>query len=254
MYHEKIKVSVVKYLNSVPFVYGLEKFSGGLQIEMFFDTPADCAKKLKSGEVDLGLIPVSEISSLPESYVISDYCIGAEGPVFSVCLAGDRPIDQLKRIYLDSHSRTSVNLAKILAAELWKKEFNWLEAGPNFEKDLIKQADGGVVIGDKVFGISGKYLYQYDLAEEWKKLTGLPFVFAAWVSNRPLEEEWISDFNRALSFGVQSIPEVLERYSGEYKLHGADLLDYLSNKISYPFDKQKRAGMALFLQKLKNIK
>ncbi len=252
MSHNAIRVSVIKYLNSIPFVFGLEKFADTLQVEMQFNTPADCARKLKSGDVDVGLIPISEIPSLPDSYIIGEFCIGAEGPVFSVCLAGDKPIDQLERIYLDPHSRSSVNLVKILAADLWKKDFIWLDAESGFEKTLIKHTDGGVVIGDKVFGIAGKYPYQYDLAEAWKRLTGLPFVFAAWVANRTLDESWIKDFNKALAFGVNSIPDVLKRFSGDYKLHGADLFDYLTNKISYPLDKQKRAGMALFLQKLKN--
>ncbi len=252
MRHNSIRISVIKYLNSVPFVYGLEKFASKLNMEMQVDTPADCAGKIKSGEVDLGLIPVSEIPTLPESHLIGDYCIGANGPVFSVCLTGDKPIEELERIYMDPHSRTSVNLAKILARELWRKEFVWLEADSGFEKTHIQKADGGVVIGDKVFGIAGKYRYQYDLAETWEKHTGLPFVFAAWVSNRPLDEDWIRDFNQALAYGVESIPEALEQFSYENQLKGVDLIDYLTNKISYPLDKQKRAGMALFLQKIKN--
>lgn len=254
MRQKKIRISIVKYLNSIPFVYGLERSADKLGLEMHLDNPSDCARKLKNGEVDLGLIPISEYPSIPHGRLIGDYCIGADGPVYSVCLTGEKPIGELDRIYMDSHSRTSVNLAKILAKELWKREFSWLNAGDGFEKDLIRGKDGGVVIGDKVFGISGKYKFQYDLAEAWKELTGLPFVFAAWVSNCDLADDWVKEFNIALSVGVGSIPEVLSKFPYSDKLRGVDLLDYLTNKISYSLDKQKRAGMALFLKKIQELK
>ncbi len=245
-----VRVSVVKYLNSIPFVYGLEKSAAKVDLDLHFDTPAECARKLKEGEVDIGLIPVSEISSIKGGRIIGDYCIGADGPVYSVCLVGERPINELGRIYMDPHSRTSVNLAQILAREFWKKEFTWLKTDDGFEKNLIKGADGGVVIGDKVFGIAGRYPYQYDLADKWKEMTGLPVVFAAWVANKPLDAEWLKAFNNALKLGVGSIPDVLAEFPYQDKLHNVDLYDYLTNKISYAFDKEKRAGMALFLNKI----
>lgn len=254
MRQKSIRVSVVKYLNSIPFVYGLEKSAEKLKLEIKLDNPSECARKLKAGEVDLGLIPISEFSSIPGGQVVGDYCIGAEGPVHSVCLAAEKPIEELKRIYMDPHSRTSINLAKILSKELWKKEFVWLDAEDGFEKELIRDTDGGVVIGDKVFEISGKYEFQYDLAEAWKELTGLPFVFAVWVATRPLDEDWVDEFNKSLAMGVGSIPEVLSHFPYHEKLSDVDLLDYLTNKISYSLDKQKRAGMALFLQKINNLK
>ncbi len=251
MSSKNIRVSVVKYLNSIPFVYGLEKTSG-LNIDLYFDTPSECARKLKSKEVDLGLIPVSELASVENGNLIGDYCIGADGPVYSVCLAAEKPVEELERIYMDPHSRTSVNLAKILAREYWKKDLIWMKTSDGFERNLIKGRDGAVVIGDKVFGIAGRYPYQYDLAETWKKMTGLPVVFAAWVANKPLDEDWIMEFNKALELGVNSIPDVLAEFPYHGKLENVDLHDYLTNKISYTFDKQKRAGMALFHSLMSN--
>ena len=117
---ENIRVSVVKYLNSIPFVYCLEKTSG-LNIDLHFDTPSECALKLKKNEVDLGLIPVSEIASIENGNIIGDYCIGADGPVYSVCLVGERPVEELDRIYMDPHSRTSVNLARSCAYKRYSR-------------------------------------------------------------------------------------------------------------------------------------
>lgn len=251
MSKEIVRVSVVKYLNSIPFVYGLQNSPVSQGLDLYFDTPSECARKLREGEVDIGLIPVSETGRINNGYIVGDYCIGADGPVYSVCLAADRPVEELKRIYMDPHSRTSVNLAKVLSRELWKRDFEWLDAKDGFERQLIGDQDGGVVIGDKVFGIAGRYAYQYDLAEAWKKMTGLPFVFAVWVANKQLDSEWVYIFNQALKNGVGSIASALEEYPYGDKLKGVDLHDYLTNKISYSLDKQKRAGMALFLEKLR---
>lgn len=250
---EKVRVSVVKYLNSAPFYYGLENFKGDLPLELHYDTPADCAAKLMTGIVDAGLVPVAVIPLLPESYIIGEYCIGADGPVMSVRLVGDNPVECLKRIYLDPHSRTSVKLIKILASELWKRDYTWLDTGDGFEKHLISGSDGGVVIGDKVFGILDRYEYQYDMAESWIELTGLPFVFAVWVANRRLDPLWIDNFNRALELGLGSIPEFLKTSDLNSRYPGIDLHSYLTKNVSYPLDKQKRAGMALFLEKIKSI-
>jgi len=253
MNSDLIKVSVVKYLNSIPFVYGLQKASGRLGLEILVDTPADCARRVRSGDADIGLIPVSEMENIPGGYILGDYCIGADGPVYSVCLASDRPVHELERIYMDPHSRTSVNLVKVLARDFWNMDFEWMDADDGFEKVKIGGRDGGVVIGDKVFGIAGVYRYQYDLAEAWKEMTGMPFVFAAWVSTKDLDSAWKLEFNRALAEGAGSIGQALEAYPYGDKLKDVDLFDYLTNKISYPLDNKKRAGMALFLKKLKDI-
>ena len=253
MNSDLVRVSVVKYLNSIPFVYGLQRSSGRLGLDISVDTPAECARKLKAGEADIGLIPISEFGAIPGGYILGDYCIGADGPVYSVCLASELPVGELRRIYMDPHSRTSVNLVKVLARDYWKMDFDWLDAEEGFEQEKIEGTTGGVVIGDKVFGIAGRYNYQYDLAETWKKMTGLPFVFAAWVSNRNFDESWKDGFNQALAGGVGSIQNALDEYPYNDKLKGVDLFDYLTNKISYRLDNKKRAGMALFLKKLKEF-
>jgi chorismate dehydratase len=253
MNSDLIRVSVVKYLNSIPFVYGLQRSAGRLGLEISVDTPAHCAKRLAGGDADIGLIPISEFGNIPGGYILGDYCIGADGPVYSVCLASDSPVEELRRIYMDPHSRTSVNLVKVLARDYWKKDFEWVDAEDGFEQHRIGGTDGAVVIGDKVFGIAGRYRYQYDLAETWKKMTGLPFVFAAWVSNRDFDQAWKDEFNLALAGGVGSIESALEEYPYGDKLGGVDLHDYLTNKISYQLDNKKRAGMALFLKKLKEF-
>ena len=114
-----LKVSAVSYLNSVPFIYGLKQSELIHNIDLQLDYPSICADKLINGNVNLALVPVAVIPKLKDSYIISDYCIGAVGAVDTVCLYSDVPITEIKSIGLDYQSLTSVALLKVLLKEYW---------------------------------------------------------------------------------------------------------------------------------------
>jgi len=236
-----IKVSCVSYLNSQPFIYGLKNSSIINEIELSLDVPSVCADKLKRGTVDIGLVPVVLIPELKESHIISDYCIGADGKVETVLLLSDVPIEKIKTVLLDNQSRTSVMLTKVLAKKFWNISPDWIDAENNFEKN-IQGATAGLVIGDKTFALKNKFFYVYDLSEEWKKLTSLPFVFACWVSNKKIQDDFISRFNNALEFGLKNISLV----ASQNPSNGFDALDYLTKKVSYDFDERKKEAMKYF--------
>ena len=116
----KIRVSAVSYTNTKPFVYGLQH-SGILdRIDLSLDIPSDCAAKVISDEADLGLIPVAALLSIPEYHIISDFCIGADGPVDSVFLFSEKPVEEIRSVSLDAQSRTSNGLARVLLKYHWK--------------------------------------------------------------------------------------------------------------------------------------
>lgn len=248
---QKIKVSVVSYLNSKPFIYGLEHSTVGSEISLQQDIPADCAKNLLEDRVDVGLIPVAVIPLLKESYIIGDFCIGAVGKVSSVCLYSNVPLEQIDTVLLDHQSRTSVTLVKILAKEWWKIKPLWAAAGVNFE-NKIEGRTAAVIIGDRTFGIKNKYKYTYDLAEEWQKLTGLPFVFACWVANKKMSSEFVEKFNAALRVGIDRIPLIAQELS-KSALYDVDIEEYFRKYISYQLDEEKKKGLALFLEYLKKL-
>lgn len=246
---EKVKISIVSYLNTTPLIYGIEQDSSFQeQIELQKDIPSECARKLIAGEVDLGLVPVAVIPQLKEKYIITDCCIGAEGTVKSVLLLSEVPIQEIENIYLDYHSKTSVNLCKVLCREHWKIEPTFLEAKPGFE-DNIKGTTAGVIIGDRTFHLPKQFNYQFDLAEEWKALTGLPFVFAAWVSNKELPQEFIIKFNAVLKNGLNLIDESIEAVQN-LNISKVELKEYLTRYIKFDLDTDKLKGMNLFLSKL----
>jgi chorismate dehydratase len=245
---QKLKISVVSYLNSRPFIEGILLSPFQEQIELSLDIPALCAAKLLDGRVDVGLVPVAVIPLLKEYHIITDYCIGSDGAVRSVCLYSDVPLKEIRTIILDNQSRSSVALVKILCEKLWKISPDYTLAKDGYESEIGKSV-AGVVIGDRTFALKNRFAYTYDLSEAWKTLTGLPFVFACWVSNKQIDPETIAVFNKALGLGLSEISRVVTSYKDVFPAD-ADLDEYLRKNISYNLDERKRKGLKQFLELL----
>ncbi len=212
-------------------------------VELELDTPSDCAKKLLNGEVDLGLVPVAVIPDLPGAQIISNYCIGANGPVESVCLFSEVPLDQIETVMLDYQSRTSVQLVRYLAKHRWNIKPKWERADADFI-DRITGKTAAVVIGDRAFPLLKEFPFVYDLSEEWKEETGLPFVFACWVSSKKLDDEFLLQFEEALANGLVHRKEaVFEMADSDHE----NLVRYVDSIIDYDLDEKKRQAMKLFL-------
>jgi chorismate dehydratase len=240
---DSVRVSAVSYVNSYPFILGLKKHAVAEKIDLQLDTPADCAKKLLSGEVDLGLVPVAILPQLENAHIITDTCIGSDGPVESVCLFSDVPLSEIEEVLLDYQSRTSVELAKIIAEKHWYIQPKWINGTEDFI-DRIGGKTAGIVIGDRAFKLKERFLVVKDLSEEWKVFTGLPFVFACWVSNRPLGADFISSFSEALELGLKNKGMAISAFAGNNEV---DMLRYVDEVISYHLDDKKREAMKLFL-------
>ena len=243
-----LKISAVSYLNTIPFIHGLKQSELIKTIDLQLDYPSICADKLINGTVDLALVPVAVIPKLKEAYIISDYCIGANGAVDTVCLYSDVPIEEIESIALDYQSRTSVALLKILLNEYWQLNPELKKANVGFEEN-IKGNHAALVIGDRAFALNTKHAYIYDLSAIWKEMTGLPFVFAAWVANTKLPQDFIISFNKALEKGLSNIDKALALEGDSYP-NCKNPEDYLNNKISYNLDVEKQKGMELFLRKI----
>lgn len=248
----KIRVSVISYLNTAPFVYGLQHSDILQNIDIAFDYPSECARKLQQNESDIGIIPVAALLSLPKYEIISNYCIGAVGAVRTVALFSNSPLEKIERIYLDYQSRTSVNLAKILSKKFWKILPEWKPFLPSQDANGLEPHEGLVIIGDRVFNSEKHYKYCYDLAEEWFKFTGLPFVFAVWASVKPLDNDFIDSFNSALGFGLQNIPLSVDNFNLKY-IDRTEAIDYLNNNISYNLDESKKKAIEMFLNQVKEV-
>lgn len=247
---DKIKLTAVSYLNTKPLLYGLFKSELSKYIDLELNIPSVCAQKLKRGEVDLALVPVAIIPELEQPQIVTDYCIGAIGSVKTVCIYSDYPIQEITHLYLDYHSRTSVALTKVLLKKHWQLNPILINAQPGYEQK-IQGKKAGLIIGDRAIGLEEKYEFCYDLGEEWMKMTGLPFVFAAWVANKPIPEGFINQFNLALQRGIEEIPQLM--YILPTPKANFDLVTYFTEYISYELDGTKRKGLSLFIKLLRSI-
>lgn len=237
----------MSYLNTKPLVFGIKRDAVIDEIELIEDYPSKIAQMLIDDEVDIGLIPVAATLRLKEWYIDSDYCIGSNGAVASVCIFSQVPMEDIKTVYLDYQSRTSVNLAKVLLKEYWKKDVELIDASGEDYREKIQGTSAGVVIGDRALEQRSRSKYIYDLGEAWKDHTGLPFVFAAWIANKKLPETFIAAFNKANALGLEQLDEVIS----ENPFTHFDLKKYYTSCISYSLDEEKRKGLELFLAKLK---
>lgn len=244
---KKISLTAVSYLNTKPLLFGLFKSPVADLLDIQLDIPSVCAQKLSNGEADLGLVPVAVLPHLETPYVISDYCIGTVGAVKTVGIFSQCPIEEITHLYLDHHSRTSVELAKILLEEYWRIKPQYVAATEGYQTN-IKGTAAGVIIGDRTIGQERNYRYFYDLGAIWQAHTGLPFVFAAWVSTRPLDPQFVSDFNQALKQGIDAIPQLIYLIPPPHPEF--DLGEYYTHHISYEFDQPKRRALSIFLEKI----
>ena len=245
-----IRITAVSYYNTLPFIYGLTR-SGLLSgFELSLDVPSECARKIISAEADIGLIPVGALPSIPGYKLIGNLCIGADKDVKSVLLLANSELQSLKTIYLDTDSRTSVNLVKILAKHYWKINPRWESLNSLHGKPAPDE--GMVLIGDKTFGLCRQYPHCYDLAGEWIKFTGLPFVFAAWISRIPLTDAFEESFRSALLWGTGHREESVI-LAGKLHITEQQLISYLKNDISYTLDDAKIKGLELFLKYLSEM-
>jgi len=239
------RITAISYYNTLPFIYGLTN-SGLLSgYKLNLEVPSVSAHKIISNEAEIGLIPVGALPGISNYHLVSNLCIGADKDVKSVLLLANVALPEIKTIYLDTDSLTSVNLVRVLAQKYWKINPQWKSLSELTGK--LSKDEGMVLIGDKTFGLSGQYPFCYDLAGEWIKFTGLPFVFAVWISCKPLLKDFEKSFQAALTWGVEHRAESIIMAINPH-ITDQELISYLKNDISYSLDEQKKKGMELFLK------
>lgn len=176
-----VRLGAVSYLNTRPLVYGLERND---RFTLRFDVPAKCAALLHANEVDLGLIPSIEYPG--HGYqIVPGVSIASDGPVESVAIFSRVPIDRIRSIALDTSSRTSVALLRVLCARWFHIAPRFVSAAPDVD-DMLAASEAALLIGDNALFMDHERLglEKIDLGEQWSGMTGLPFVYAFW-AGRP---------------------------------------------------------------------
>lgn len=239
-----LKIAAVKYLNTQPLLNGLRQTGLSQEVQLHLEHPARCAEMLQQGEVDIALCPVGVIPQLPSSHIVTDYCIGSVGAVHSVAVFAHKPLHGLQGVYLFNESRTSNLLVQVLAQKHWELDLIFLE-GEEWQRETTNF--GQLMIGDRCFELENQYPFKYDLGQAWLDYTGMPFVYAAWVSRRPIDPELEQKLNAAFRIGIENIAT---DFAGQTTPGGTSAMSYLTENISYHLDAQKKAGLAFFLRQL----
>jgi chorismate dehydratase len=249
----KLKIACVSYLNAQPFVFGFENYFQfkNETFDVSYYNPKICAQLLIEDKIDLGLVPVASIPQIKNAEIVSNYCISAFGKVHSVCLYSQVPLQQIKNIYLDYESMTSVNLCKILCENFWKIKPVFANTQSSFIEAIVGN-NAGVVIGDRTFELENKFEFVYDLSEQWYNYTQKPFVFAAWVTNKKLSNDTLRILDNTFKFGVENINEIIEKNSTKFSKQFLEM--YFKKNIQYNLNSEKKEVISEYLQLLSQLK
>lgn len=240
-----VRLSAVSFANARPLVHGLAEQRALFAVE--FDVPSVCAARLHAHEVDLGLIPAIEYLS-GDYRLVPDMAIGSDGPILSVAVFTSVPTARVRRLAVDTSSRTSVALARVLCAHYWDIAPEFVPMRPVLA-EMLATADAALVIGDPALAIdpATASVEKLDLGEAWRALTGLPFVFAAWAGRpRALGPAHLRALGDARDRGLAAIDEIALTCAAGDQLRAGTIRSYLRHNLRYQFGDRERAGLERF--------
>jgi len=242
-----LTISVVQYLNSVPLIWGMLHGPQRGQHELQFATPAHCADAVRDGTADIGIIPAIEYHRIDHLQIISGIAIASKSRVRSVLLLSKVPIERIQSVAVDTSSRTAAAFLRILLGTFYSREVNFIPSAPR-PREMLKSADSALVIGDPALTYRGS-AQVYDLAAEWKKFTGLPFVFAFWAGHADKNLALCRrDFLESREFGLAHVDDIAAEYALKLKMEAADVKVYLTENIDYSLDEENCKGLRLFFK------
>ena len=274
---KRLRISIVEYLNTAPLVWGFTDGPLADKYDLSFTVPSQCAEALRRGDADIAIIPSIEYQRIDGLVALPDMAIAAKREVRSLLVVSKRPIDMARRIALDTSSRATAALVRILAKEHWGIQPDFVDAAPD-PAEMLKIADAALIIGDPALRISLKMealagktpgggdccegdpdempipgfetLFVYDMTHQWRELTNKPAVLAIWACNgRMVDDGVAADFLASKKFGVERIREISEAASIKLDLPPGALERYLTENINFDLDEENLAGLKLYFEK-----
>jgi chorismate dehydratase len=242
------RIAASSYLNTAPLIWSFLHGSQRDAVELFTDTaPARCAAMLANDEVDVALVPVIEYQRIPNIALVPDVCVGSRSAVRSVVLVTRRNnLKKVERVALDSSSRTSAALVKIIFREFLGFEPEWEDAQPDLKSMLIR-ADAALIIGDPAMKIPHEQFRVFDLASLWHEFTGYGFVFAMWMARANKSEDVrVIDFAAARDEGLAHLDDIAEQNEGQLGLSRDEIKRYLTENIAFQVNDELERGLRLY--------
>ncbi|HKF24880.1 MAG TPA: menaquinone biosynthesis protein [Candidatus Acidoferrum sp.] len=276
----KVRISVVQYLNTAPLVRGFTHGRLKGKYDLSFTVPSQCAEALRSGAVDVAIIPAIEYQRIPDLVVLPDLAIASKERVRSLLIVSTMPIREVRRLALDQSSRSTQALTRILCEERWNITPQFSEATPDVAR-MLETSDAALIIGDPALriaieaercinpGADGEWvctgaqvglgqasrLHVYDVVHEWWQLTERPAVLAVWAA-RPeaATPELVADFSASLAFGLAHLAEICAEGARELGLPDKELSLYLRTNIDYSLDAENRKGLEEFFARAARLR
>lgn len=273
----KLRISIVEYLNTAPLVWGFTNGPLRGRYDLSFTVPSQCADALRHGEADVAIIPVIEYQRMEGMVIFPGMSVSAKDVVRSILVVARKPVQQVRRFALDTSSRSSVALVRLLCAEHWRIHPEFVNAKPDAAA-MLADCDAALIIGDPALAIAVKMdrlatktpggetccqgdpaempvagvplLFVYDVAHEWRQMTDRPCVLAAWVARREAATaQVVADFLASKEYGMARIAEIAEAAAEKLDLPAATLESYLRDNIDFGLDAENIAGLELYFRK-----
>lgn len=246
------RVASVSYLNAKPLIEGLEA-----EVELFLDVPSRLLGGLMAGDFDVALLPVADVPGVVAAggRVLPVGGIGCDGPTLTVRLFAGGPLAETKRLWCDTDSHTSVQLARVVLREVYRVSPETVQLpGGRWREAAVREGDAVLLIGDKVItdtpGSAHRFGVETDLGDEWKRLTGLPFVFAVWTARPGYDGGAVSQvLRRARERGMAGVEGIVARYAGVHHWPAEVARRYMTEYLRYEVGERELGAMSLFWRK-----
>lgn len=250
-----LRISAISYLNTAPLMWDFEYGPARPEFSISYTIPSHCAASLLNGSADIGIIPAAAYTTIPNLQVLPGVAIASRRAVRSILLVSRVPLEQIQTVALDSSSLTSVALTKVLFTKWWGGEPSFASMAPDVDQ-MLRDCDAGLLIGDPALQIDRSKYITYDLAEEWIRLTGKPFVFAFWALRQEALKDLTPDLDLANVFQqsrdhgllADSLNQIARQWAPRLALREHDIKRYLTENIHYYLDAECIDGLNLFFR------
>ena len=272
----KLRISIVEFLNTAPLVWGFTDGPLAGKYDLSFAVPSQCAEDLRAGRVDVGIIPSIEYQRMEDVVALPGMAVAAKNEVRSLLVISKVPIEMAQTFALDTNSRSTIGLVRLLCQKHWNIAPEFIDSPPDPEK-MLARADAALIIGDPALSLrlrvdalaakvpQGKSccgyddseqiianvqtLFIYDVAQQWREMTGLPCVLAIWVARRgAITPEIVADFQASREYGLAHIGDIAEGAALKLNLPPRELERYLTENIDFSLDEENMAGLRLYYE------
>jgi len=272
----KLRISIVEFLNTAPLVWGFTDGPLAGRYDLSFAVPSQCAEDLRAGRVDVGIIPSIEYQRMENVVALPGMAVAAKNEVRSLLVISKVPIETARTFALDTNSRSTVGLVHLLCRKHWNISPEFIHSAPDPEK-MLARADAAMIIGDpalalrlRVDALTAKVpqsngccgrdgedqiikgvqtMFIYDVAQQWREMTGLPCVLAIWVARRgAVTPEILVDFQASRDYGLAHISDIAEGAALKLNLPPRELERYLTENIDFSLDEENLAGLTYYYE------